>query len=316
MSCNIYQINSAVSRIPVQKTAHSGISVSEFAEEFLKLASSDHREGTMKIYRAMFKKFIEMTKDISLDEITARHFDQFKSMRFSEVRPTTANIDLRSLRFAFRTAVRWKYLPFDPFEGSKLIPIPQTEKPFIKQSDFPKLVTLISEPWLKDLVVFAAFTGLRREELATLPRTSYDAENNVVTIKSNSNFKTKNGKIRVIPLKPAAQYIIQTHLAENKSEYVFYLDDGTQISGDYITHKFKKYVRLAGLGEEIHLHSLRHTFASWLVQNGTNIFEVQKLLGHGSISTTQVYAHLSMNELRSAVLNLPDFKDLYSGPSK
>ena len=313
MSCNIYQINSAVSRISIQRITHSGISVSEFTAEFLKIASADRRAGTMKIYKSALSKFIDMTTDIPLDEVTARHYDKFKSMRAVAVRPVTVNIDLRALRAAFQTAVRWKYLAKNPFEDTRLIPVPQTEKPFIRQDDFPRLISAIQEPWMRDIVFFAALTGLRREELICLTKADYEVANKQVVIKSNANFKTKNGKMRVVPLDPAAQYIVQSHIELNQSKYLFYLDGGIQISGDYLTHKFKKYVRLVGLGEDIHLHSLRHTYASWLVQNGANLFQVQRLLGHGCITTTQVYAHLSMNELRSAVLNLPDFKELYDG---
>ena len=288
-------------------------SLTSFIDEFMSYASSDRRIGTIKIYRYALGKFIEITKDIPLSDITARHFDKYKAIRALQVRPVTVNIELRAIRAAFRTALRWKYLLTNPFEDTRLIPVPQTEKPFIRQDDFPRLISAIQEPWLRDIVFFAALTGLRREELICLTKADYDVANKQVVIKSNANFKTKNGKMRVVPLDPAAQYIVQSRIGLNQSNYLFYLDGGIQISGDYLTHKFKKYVRLVGLGEDIHLHSLRHTYASWLVQNGANLFQVQRLLGHGCITTTQVYAHLSMNELRSAVLNLPDFKELHNG---
>ncbi len=315
LAANIYPISSFAQEIPSQNAVNEKKCISEFVTEFLKISSADRRIGTMKIYKAALNKFVAVTNNIPLDEITARHFDQYKSIRASEVSPITVNIELRSLRAAIRTAVRWKYLTSNPFEDTRLIPIPQTEKPFISQNDFPKLITTIREPWLKDLVLFAALTGLRREELICLTKENYDAENNNVIIKSSKNFQSKNGKIRVVPLEPTAQYIIQSRLALNKSEYVFYLEGGTKISGDYLTHKFKTYVRLIGLPDDIRVHSLRHCYGSWLAQNGTSLFVIQKLLGHGSIATTQIYAHLSVNELRSGVMNLPNFKDLYSGPS-
>lgn len=62
-----------------------------------------------------------------------------------------------------------------------------------------------------------------------------------------------------------------------------------------------QYVHKLGLNEKLHFHSLRHTFASWLVQNGVSLYEVQKLLGHGNISVTQVYAHLQPERLHSTV---------------
>ena len=76
---------------------------------------------------------------------------------------------------------------------------------------------------------------------------------------------------------------------------------GNRLSQSYVEHKFKQYVRSAGLKENLKFHSLRHTFATWLVQNGASIYEVQKLLGHSDIKTTQIYAHLMASELHSTV---------------
>ncbi len=193
MSCNIYSINSAVNRMPVQRTDTQGVYLSDYVTEFLIIATADRRPGTMKIYKSALSKFVVMTGNTLLNEITARHFDQFKSMRVAVVSPITVNIDLRALRAAFRTAVRWKYLPSNPFESSKLIPIPQTEKPFISQNEFPRLISTIHEPWLRDVVFFAALTGLRREELICLTKGDYDATNKNIVLKSSANFQTKNG---------------------------------------------------------------------------------------------------------------------------
>lgn len=299
--------------MPIQRTDTQGIYLSGFVEEFLKIAAADRRPGTMKIYKAALNKFVEMTGNILLNEITARHFDQYKSMRVAVVSPITVNIDLRALRAAFRTGVRWKYLPSDCFEGSKLIPIPQTERAYISQDIFPKFLLSIKEQWLRDVILFNVLSGVRREELIKLKISNYNSVTKDIIIKSSENFKTKTGKIRVIPLKPTAQYIVESHIAMNKSEYLFFLENGQPMSGDYLTHRFKQCARSFGLSEDINLKANRHAFASWLVQNGSNLFAVQRLLGHGSITTTQIYSHLSVKDLRSAVDNLPDFKDLLGG---
>ena len=83
-------------------------------------------------------------------------------------------------------------------------------------------------------------------------------------------------------------------------EYVLSLN-GDKFAESYVTHKFKDYIRLAGLSECVHFRSLRHTFATWLVQEGVSIYEVQKLLGHSNISVTQIYSHLESSELHRAV---------------
>ena len=71
-----------------------------------------------------------------------------------------------------------------------------------------------------------------------------------------------------------------------------------------VSHEFKAGVRPAGLSEGLHFHSLRHTFASWLVQEGVSIYEVQKLIGHTSVAMTQIYSHLAPGGLFNAVNKL------------
>jgi integrase/recombinase XerD len=65
--------------------------------------------------------------------------------------------------------------------------------------------------------------------------------------------------------------------------------------------KIKKYVRIAGLDEIIHFHTLSHSFASLLVQRGVSLCVVKELLGHEALSTTQIYSHLQQQNLRDAV---------------
>ena len=73
------------------------------------------------------------------------------------------------------------------------------------------------------------------------------------------------------------------------------------MDGNLLSKRFRLAVRAAGLDTGLHFHSLRHTFATWLVQERISIYEVQKLLGHSSIAITQVYSHLAPNELHHAV---------------
>jgi site-specific recombinase XerD len=73
----------------------------------------------------------------------------------------------------------------------------------------------------------------------------------------------------------------------------------------WVSHKFKYYVYEARFSDDrLHFHSLRHTFASWLVQDGVSLYEVQKLLGHSSIAVTQVYSHLQPEQLHATVNRL------------
>ena len=74
-----------------------------------------------------------------------------------------------------------------------------------------------------------------------------------------------------------------------------------KLNEDFISKQFKKSVRAAVLNDKIHFHSLRHSFASNLVQKGVSLYVVKELLGHEDIKTTQIYSHLQKENLMDAV---------------
>lgn len=83
--------------------------------------------------------------------------------------------------------------------------------------------------------------------------------------------------------------------------YVFCKKGGFPLLKNYVSKKFKDALRDAELPEELHIHSLRHSCASGLVDAGVNLYIVQNILGHTNISTTQVHSHLSRNTLHESV---------------
>lgn len=151
-----------------------------------------------------------------------------------------------------------------------------------------------------DLVVALLDTGMRYDEMAKLPWSSVDMETGVIRIyrskvDSADTFYMTSRLIEVMRLRN-----------ENRSErarYVFEGKDGEPRG--YVYQGIKKAMERAGLNEatvvaekggKVTIHTLRHTFASRLVQNGVSLAKVSKLLGHASITTTEIYAHLAPNE--------------------
>jgi site-specific recombinase XerD len=107
--------------------------------------------------------------------------------------------------------------------------------------------------------------------------------------------------MRIIPLNDTSLYLLQSRQGKDASGYVFSLN-GKPIFADWITHLFKRYVRAANLSnQDIHFHSLRHSFASWLAQDGTSVYVIKDLLGHSDVKTTQIYSHLQPESLHSEV---------------
>ena len=87
----------------------------------------------------------------------------------------------------------------------------------------------------------------------------------------------------------------------NNNNYIFSRVKGIKLNEDYASKHFKKAVRDSGLNDNIHFHTLRHSFASRLIQKGASVFVVKELLGHEDIKTTQIYSHLQTQDLEEAV---------------
>jgi integrase len=212
----------------------------------------------------------------------------------------SVNIELRALRAALNTARRWKLVAVNPFEEVVFADVPDIEPVFFTIQQFQLFLALIKEDWFRDVVLFAVLTGLRKGEILNLQWSDVDLVQQLVHIHTSANFKTKQGRRRRIPLNEAATALLRLKQGKSTSQFVFTLN-GKQIYKGWVQRLFKRYVRQAGLPEKLHFHSTRHSFASWLVQGGATLYEVQKLLGHSSPKVTAVYSHLQPEHLHDTV---------------
>jgi len=143
-------------------------------------------------------------------------------------------------------------------------------------------------------------SGMRVSELVSLNLGDVDLENGYVRCLGKGN------KERVIPIAPqaalsVAEYVkeVHPHLAHNKDEQALFLN----ARGDRLTRQgfwqiLKGYAKAANLEIEITPHTLRHSFATHMLNGGADLRSVQELLGHANISTTQVYTHLTTEHIR------------------
>ena len=146
---------------------------------------------------------------------------------------------------------------------------------------------------------------MRRGELLNLKWGAVDLDRRLIMIQSSQEYRTKGGKKRAIPINDWALTTLQRRLSAKDSEYVF-TEKGKRISKEALSLRFKRRIRHLKFDERLHFHSLRHSFASWLIQSGgASIFEIQKLLGHTNIKTTQIYSHLAPENHLATVNKLP-----------
>ncbi len=150
----------------------------------------------------------------------------------------------------------------------------------------------------RDAAVLEVFysTGLRLAELASLDVEDFDFFNETIRVVG------KGSKERIVPLGSHALAALQKYRGETRiSEGALFISKSkSRISARGISGIVKKYTALAGLPVGISPHKLRHSFATHLLDNGADLRSVQTLLGHSSLSTTQIYTHVSTERLKKA----------------
>ncbi|MBX3008035.1 MAG: tyrosine-type recombinase/integrase [Melioribacteraceae bacterium] len=220
----------------------------------------------------------------------------------------------RTLKAAFNKAKDWGYVKDNYFTKVKLPKKQKLAPAFINSEQLLAISNKIKSKIVKDVIVFAFYTGMRLAEIVNLRWKNIDLVKRVITV-GDDKFTTKGRKQRFVPVCEALTLVLSTHKIKSSSilpfckeknigGFVFCKDNGKGFTGDYISKQFKLACKAAGMDKSIHFHTLRHSFASNLVQNGVPLYSIKELLGHSSISTTEIYAHLNMDTLREAVKKL------------
>jgi integrase len=282
---------------------------SEFIDKFLQYSKSNYRPGTVWIYKRAEQLFIEINGDIDLKHITAFHWDKYQSARLQQVSPVTVNIELRTLCSVLNKAFRWKFIDHNPFTRLLLCRVPEQYPEFFTEEEFQVFHNAMENDWYREVLQFAVLTGMRRSEITHLKWKNIDLDNKIIHVVSSPTFKTKAGKKRIVPIHNNLMPFLKNKFNHDPERFVF-THCGRKVKESYVTHRFSDYKVASGIQKkELHFHSLRHTFASWLVKEGVSIYEVQKLLGHHDISTTEIYSHLQPCQLHNAVNKLQIMKD-------
>jgi site-specific recombinase XerD len=282
-------------------TKSKNANIDDFKKEYLQYSKQHKAHKTFLRDRLSFKSFFKYVGLRNLDSIDQRMVESYLDSRLDEVSKSTINIELRHLKAAFNKAVQWNFAKKNPFKHVKEFTIAQKAPIFFTKEQIKKLLDHITneDKWLEEIIIFAVNTGVRVGELVNIEWADIDFNRKIIKISQKKDFTTKSRRERVIPMNEEVFNLLAT--LRRNSSYVFGNNRGQRRSSERVSKTFKKYVRLSNIGEEYSMHVTRHTFASHLVQNGVSLYKVSKFLGHSDIKTTEIYAHLSPENLHSDV---------------
>ncbi len=226
--------------------------------------------------------------------------------------PTTVTRKLAALRALFRVLVENDSRQDNPAELLNSPRKPRRLPRVLKPSEVAALLDRIPGDGpleLRDRALFelAYSSGLRAQELVSLELDSLDFDSETVRVRG------KGQKIRLVPVGEHARQALERYLDRSRPALIQRDDDdrtlfvsksGRRLSTSDVRRRLRNWARRAAVGTpaviDTHPHALRHSFATHLLEGGADLRTIQELLGHASISTTQVYTRVESSRLRSA----------------
>ena len=163
----------------------------------------------------------------------------------------------------------------------------------LSREEIAKMLRLTNNPKHKAIIAVLYSSGVRREELLNLKIRDIDPDRMLIRVRNGKGNKSRDTLLAKNTLELLRSYYRLYH----PSEYLFEsYRAGTAYSGSSVIKVVQRAVQRAGITKNIYPHSLRHTFATHLLEQGANLKVIQKLLGHASLRSTMIYLHLARTD--------------------
>ena len=281
--------------------------------EYLNFCKQNKRldDHTIKAYRTDLYQFMERFSNTEITEISGCKLEPFIASLHDSFKPKTVKRKIASIK-AFFHYLEYKDVirqnPFsrlnirfrEPITLPKIIPLSSVEK-ILKAAYAEKAegsTPRKRENALRDIALFEMLfaTGMRISELCKLSPDSVNLSDHTVLIHG------KGAKQRMIQIEnphtlaALHDYYEKYRDAIIKCNHFFINRNGSKLSDQSARRIIRKYTKSASIAQHITPHMFRHTFASSLLDAGVDIRYIQELLGHSSISVTQIYTHVSMSK--------------------
>ncbi|MBD5429201.1 tyrosine recombinase XerC [Lactobacillus sp.] len=242
------------------------------------------------------------------DKTSRRDVELFlQDLTNNNVSQATKARKMSTLRSFFGYLNKREILKSDPTETISLRSGEKKLPDFFYQNELKKVFDSLqgNKPLtLRNKAMFELFyvTGMRVSEIANLKLSQIDFDLNIILVHG------KGKKDRYVAFTDQAKITLNNYLEQGRDQlleksedkgYVFLNNRGKNLTSRGIEYIMQKVFRTAGVGGKVHPHMLRHSFATELINNGADLRSVQELLGHESLSTTQIYTHVSMQHLQN-----------------
>lgn len=244
---------------------------------------------TVKIYSQLLKNFLERKQEKfgeqGLESFDETEVKQFLIQKYTEgLATSTVNLYLNAIKFFYAKTLK-KPFKIEISFGKRIKRMPT----IFSREEILEIIKILSNPKHRLIVILAYGSGLRVSEVVKLKVGDVDLSDGLIYVRQA---KGSRDRITIFPVEFIDDY--RTFI-KNKSfkEPVFHSNRGGHLTTRTIQQVFKKALNKAGIFKQGSFHSLRHSFATHLLEDGVDIRKIQILLGHKDISTTQIYTKMS-----------------------
>lgn len=255
-------------------------------EQELKLRN--YSPKTIKSYLACLKDYFNFAKNdlSSVNENSIKKFLLLKQGK--DYAPQTINLHLNSIKFYYREIVK-SPIPINLkfAKTSRRLPV------VLSRKEIKSIIDCVNNKQHQLIISLAYGSGLRVSEVTNLKVKDIDSDQLIIHIKQS---KGQRDRITILP-QSISNKIKKILALKNRNDYVFETQKGGKYSVRTPQLIFFKSLRKADIKKDATFHSLRHSFATHLLENGTDVRYIQKLLGHKNIRTTQIYTQVTNPQL-------------------
>lgn len=268
-----------------------------FSDEYL-----DHVKKTKRTWKKdqalLTLRILPKLGQCRLDTITTRQIENIHNEVRQDRAPATANRHLALMKHMFSLAVKWGYVSDNPARPLKMFKENNQRTAWLDAEQIAALLKackIDANIYAGALFPFLLFTGARLGEALAAHWDNIDLKRKMWLIP-----EAKSGKGRYVPLSAPALEVLQRLPRWANAKYVFCgLEPDKPLVN--VAKPWKRIKGAAALPEDFRIHDLRHTFASWGVSNGIDLYHIQALLGHGSSHMTQRYSHLAEGGIKASI---------------
>ena len=276
----------------------------ELISEFLSYLELDlnYSNNTINSYDNDLKRFENYFKNKNILKLNVNDLLKFVSS-LKDLSPASVSHMISTLKTFYSYYIKIDKIKVNPTDALKSPKLGLHLPEYLTEDEIDKLLDIeVTDPFSarnKAILELMYATGLRISEVISLEFKNIDMEECIVRVMG------KGSKERIVPINYYALNALNTYIEEYRplmikkevNNYIFLNNHGKQMTRQGVFKMIKQECLKKGINKDISPHTIRHTFATHLLLNGADLRIIQELLGHSDISTTQIYTHLTNEEL-------------------